>query len=179
MPGPGPIHEDELLGKAYDHRLMRRLLGYLRPYRKRMILALVLLLTLGAIELAPPYLTKLAIDRYIVPGDLSGMPLVLGLFLGSLIAAFVLRYTQNRIMQRSGQDYYCYAPEPCLFEPLFELGADVDAGAAAGAIHPHDTPWREPAITRFSRAGTVVCKRVPGRVERGDCLYHLVTELVR
>jgi predicted deacylase len=85
----------------------------------------------------------------------------------------------TRLMQLSGQDYYCYAPEPGLFEPLVELGAEIEAGAAAGAIHPHDTPWREPAIARFSRAGTVVCKRVPGRVERGDCLYHLVTELVR
>jgi ATP-binding cassette, subfamily B, multidrug efflux pump len=104
MPGPGPIHEDELLGKAYDHRLMRRLLGYLRPYRKRMILALALIITLGAVELTPPYLTKLAIDRYIVPGDLSGLPEVLGLFLASLIAAFGLRYSQNLIMQRIGQD---------------------------------------------------------------------------
>ncbi len=104
MPGPGPIHEDELLGKAYDHRMMRRLLGYLRPYRKRMVVALVLIITLGAVELAPPYLTKLAIDQYIVPGDLSGMPLVLGLFLASLIAAFGLRYSQNLIMQRMGQD---------------------------------------------------------------------------
>jgi ATP-binding cassette, subfamily B, multidrug efflux pump len=104
MPGPGPIHEDELLGKAYDHHMMRRLLGYLRPYRKRMIVALVLIITLGAVELAPPYLTKLAIDQYIVPGDLSGMPLVLGLFLASLVAAFGLRYAQNLIMQRMGQD---------------------------------------------------------------------------
>ncbi|HET7078374.1 MAG TPA: ABC transporter ATP-binding protein [Chloroflexia bacterium] len=104
MPGPGPIHEDELLGKAYDHRMMRRLLGYLRPYRKRMVVALVLIITLGAVELAPPYLTKLAIDRYIVPGDLSGLPEVLGLFLASLIAAFGLRYSQNLIMQRMGQD---------------------------------------------------------------------------
>ena len=64
-------------------------------------------------------------------------------------------------MQVSGQDYYCYAPEPGLFEPLVELGAEVEAGAAAGAIHPHDTPWREPAIARFGRAGTVICKRVP------------------
>jgi len=82
-------------------------------------------------------------------------------------------------MQVSGPDYYCYAPEPGLFEPLVELGAEVETGAAAGAIHPHDTPWREPAIARFSRAGAVICKRVPGRVERGDCLYHLATELVR
>jgi predicted deacylase len=84
-----------------------------------------------------------------------------------------------RLMQVTGQDYYCYAPESGLFEPLVELGAEIEAGTPAGAIHPHDTPWREPAIARFGRAGTVVCKRVPGRVERGDCLYHLASELER
>ena len=85
----------------------------------------------------------------------------------------------TRLMQVSDPDYYCYAPEPGLFEPLVELGAEIEAGAAAGAIHPHDTPWRAPAIARFARAGIVICKRVPGRVERGDCLYHLATDLVR
>src|SRR5436853_560813 len=57
----------------------------------------------------------------------------------------------TRLMQVSGPDYYCYAPEPGLFEPLVELGAEIEAGAAAGVIHPHDTPWREPAIARFER----------------------------
>lgn len=86
---------------------------------------------------------------------------------------------ETRLMQISGQDYYCYAPEPGFFEPLVELGAEVAAGTPAGAIHPFDTPWREPAVASFARAGTVICKRVPGRVERGDCLYHLATDLVR
>jgi uncharacterized protein len=86
---------------------------------------------------------------------------------------------KTRLMQVSGPSYYCYAPEPGLFEPLVELGDEVAAGAEAGVIHPHDTPWREPAVARFSRAGTVICKRVPGRVERGDCLYHLATDLAR
>src|SRR4029077_20409895 len=84
-----------------------------------------------------------------------------------------------RLMQISGQDYYCYAPEAGLFEPLVELGAEVAAGTPAALIHPHATPWREPASAGFARAGTVVCKRVPGRVERGDCLYHLASDLVR
>src|SRR5438067_5062894 len=66
----------------------------------------------------------------------------------------------TRLMQLSGQDYYCYAPEPGLFEPLVELGAEIEAGTAAGAIHPHDTPWREPAGARFARRGTVICKCV-------------------
>src|SRR5438876_969093 len=86
---------------------------------------------------------------------------------------------ETRLMQVGGPDYYCYASDGGLFEPLVELGAEVEAGTAAGAIHPHDTPWREPAIARFARSGTVICKRVPGRVERGDCLYHLATDLVR
>jgi predicted deacylase len=82
-------------------------------------------------------------------------------------------------MQVRGQDYYCYAPDGGLFEPLIELGAEVDAGTPAGLIHAHDTPWREPATARYSRRGTVICRRVPGRVERGDCLYHLATDLER
>ena len=86
---------------------------------------------------------------------------------------------QTRLMQVRGQDYYCYAPDAGLFEPLIELGAEVDAGTLAGLIHAHDTPWREPATARFSRGGTVICRRVPGRVERGDCLYHLATDLER
>src|SRR5438105_12619424 len=89
--GRGNFDEDELLGKAYDHRLMRRLLGYLRPYRRLLVVAFLLIFLLGAVELVPPYLVKLAIDRYIVPGDLSGLPLVLGLYLGALVLAFAFR----------------------------------------------------------------------------------------
>jgi uncharacterized protein len=83
---------------------------------------------------------------------------------------------ETRIMQVRGPDYYVYAPDPGLFEPLVELGAEVEAGTPAALIHPHDTPWREPSAASFGRAGTVICKRVPGRVERGDCLYHLAAD---
>src|SRR5205809_338115 len=57
-------HDDEILGKAYDARLMRRLLGYLRPYGWQAVLALVAIISNSALQLAPPYLTKLAIDRH-------------------------------------------------------------------------------------------------------------------
>jgi uncharacterized protein len=85
---------------------------------------------------------------------------------------------KTRIMQVRGQDYYVYAPDPGLFEPLVELGDEVMAGTPAALIHSHDTPWRASAITAFGRAGTVICKRVPGRVERGDCLFHLADDFV-
>ena len=83
---------------------------------------------------------------------------------------------ETRIMQVRGPDYYVYAPDPGLFEPLVELGDEVEAGTLAALIHPHDTPWRAPADASFGRAGTVICKRVPGRVERGDCLFHLAAD---
>ena len=82
----------------------------------------------------------------------------------------------TRIMQVRGPSYYVYAPDPGLFEPLAELGDEVLPGTPAALIHPHDTPWREPATAAFERAGLVICKRVPGRVERGDCLYHLADD---
>jgi hypothetical protein len=83
---------------------------------------------------------------------------------------------QTRIMHVRGPDYYVYAPDPGLFEPLVELGDEITAGTLAALIHPHDTPWRAPATAAFGRTGTVICKRVPARVERGDCLFHLADD---
>ncbi len=73
--------------------------------------------------------------------------------------------------------YFCYADDEGLFEPYVELGSMVEAGQAAGAIHFPDTPWREPAIQYFEAGGYLICKRIPGRVMRGDCLYHLGDDL--
>ena len=61
-------HEEEALGKPYDSRLMRRLLEYMRPYKWRVILALTLTLAVTPLELAPPKLFQVAVDRYLVPG---------------------------------------------------------------------------------------------------------------
>lgn len=79
----------------------------------------------------------------------------------------------TRLLQVRGPTYFVYAPERGFFEPLVELGEEVAAGQQAGLIHSHDTPWREPAVALFQRAGVVICKRVPCRTERGDCLFHL------
>ena len=96
--------------------------------------------------------------------------------IGALTGEMPTAAAATRIMQVRGPDYYVYAPDPGLFEPLVELGDAVAAGAPAALIHPHDTPWRAPATAAFGRAGTVICKRVPGRVERGDCLFHLADD---
>lgn len=97
------MQEDEVLGKAYDARLMRRLLGYLRPYRLHVGVALVAIVAWSVLALAQPYLVKVAIDRYIAAGDLSGLNLIGLLFLAVLVAAFALEYLQTYIMQMIGQ----------------------------------------------------------------------------
>jgi ATP-binding cassette subfamily B protein len=97
------MHEEDVLGKAYDGRLMRRLLGYLRPYRRQVSIAVIAIVGHSCLELAPPYLTKIAIDRYIPAGDLSGLGAMAALYLGALIASFVLEYVQTWTMQATGQ----------------------------------------------------------------------------
>ena len=64
-----PGDEEEVLGKAYDSRLVRRLLGYLYPYRRSMALALALLGLISGLELVGPLLTRTAIDHLIAQGD--------------------------------------------------------------------------------------------------------------
>jgi predicted deacylase len=87
--------------------------------------------------------------------------------IGALDGAPPPAVAETRIMQVRGPDYYVYAPDPGLFEPLVELGDEVDLGTPAALIHPHDTPWREPATAAFSRRGTVICKRArPCRARR-------------
>ncbi|WP_296332005.1 succinylglutamate desuccinylase/aspartoacylase family protein [Reyranella sp.] len=81
----------------------------------------------------------------------------------------------TRLTETLGDDYYVYASEGGLFEPLVELGDEVSARQPAARIHFHHTPWREPEIVAFERPGLVICKRVPARCERGDCLFQLAT----
>ena len=97
------IHEEDVLGKAYDARLMRRLLGYLRPYRAQAALALVAIIAASVLQLAQPYLMKLVIDRYIPAGDLAGLNRVAVLYLLILAASFGLEFSQTWLLQLTGQ----------------------------------------------------------------------------
>src|ERR1700739_2374849 len=106
------IHEEEALGRAYDSRLMKRLLDYMRPYRWRVIIALALVAIVTPLELAPPLLFKKTIDDYLVPGFEGGLPLAKAwngvllislAYLAVLIFDFLAQYIQIRIMQRVGQ----------------------------------------------------------------------------
>ncbi len=95
--------DDDILGKAYDSRLMKRLLGYLRPYTPQVIAALAAIITNAILQLAPPYLTRLAIDRYIAQRDLSGVVRIAWLYVAVLAGTFTLEYVQTWLMQITGQ----------------------------------------------------------------------------
>jgi predicted deacylase len=82
----------------------------------------------------------------------------------------------TRILEVGGSDCFVHAPDPGVFEPLVEPGAEVAAGQPAGLIHQTETPWRAPVPVAFARAGFVLVQRWPGMTARGDCLFHLGTE---
>lgn len=97
------FEDDEILGKAYDGRLMRRLLVFVRPYWRQLAVAMLLLFAAAAAELAPPYLVSQAIDGPIAARNPAGVVPIFGLYILALITAFACRYGQTYIMQSTGQ----------------------------------------------------------------------------
>lgn len=83
----------------------------------------------------------------------------------------------TRFFRRQSQHDYLFAPATGLFEPYVGLGDVVAAGQPAGAVHFTDEPWRDPVPVAFATDGTVLCRRVPARVERGGFLFALGSPL--
>ncbi|MCL2878081.1 MAG: ABC transporter ATP-binding protein/permease [Acidobacteria bacterium] len=96
-------NEEEVLGKAYDARLMRRLLGYLRPYRGAAALAVACLIAGSALSILQPFLIKVAIDEHISNYDLSGLGNVAALYVMTLVGVFGLSYGQTWLINLTGQ----------------------------------------------------------------------------
>jgi ATP-binding cassette subfamily B protein len=109
--------EEEVLGKAYDGRLMRRLLTYLRPYKWHVAVALAAIILKSGLDVLGPFLTKIAIDKYLAKspnshswiGDrlssapLTGIAQIGGLYVGILLCTFALEFVQTYLMQWTGQ----------------------------------------------------------------------------
>jgi ATP-binding cassette subfamily B protein len=110
--------EEEVLGKAYDSRIVRRLMRYLRPYTLQVALAMGAIVLKAGADVLGPYLTMTAIDKYLTsnagkghsyldrflsPDPLVGIAQVSGLFLGVLLLGFFFEFTQTYMMQWTGQ----------------------------------------------------------------------------
>jgi len=96
-------YEEEVLGKAYDSHLMRRLLSFLKPYQPKVALAVMLLFLASVSQLAGPLLTKIGIDTYISHGDAHGLILIGLVYLLALILEFVLQFLQTYWVNWIGQ----------------------------------------------------------------------------
>lgn len=96
-------NEEQVLGKAYDARLMRRLLSYIRPYRRSAYLAIVCLIAGSVFSVIQPYLMKVAIDKYIRNHDFNGLGGIAVLYALSLILVFGLSYSQTWLINLMGQ----------------------------------------------------------------------------
>src|SRR6266513_2408965 len=110
-------HEEEVLGKAYDSRLMKRLLRYLAPYKWQVAIALGSIFIKVGADVLGPYLTKIVIDRYLAPvpglhthfdrflssNPFAGIARIAALYVGLLVFSFLLEYLQTYFMQWAGQ----------------------------------------------------------------------------
>src|SRR5213595_1582717 len=97
------MQEEEVLGKAYDSRLMRRLVGYLRPYKKYVALALALILLESSLEVTFPWLTKIAIDRYIRTANMAGLSVIATVYAALLLVRFICATAETYVLQNTGQ----------------------------------------------------------------------------
>jgi ATP-binding cassette subfamily B protein len=100
----GAAHqEEEILGKAYDARLMVRVLRYLRPYWKLLAVAFTFLMLQTGTQLLGPYITKIAIDRYIATKDIHGLDLMALAYLGVVLCGFIVLFIQTYTTEYTGQ----------------------------------------------------------------------------
>ena len=97
------FHEDDAVARSYDRTLLLRLLTYLRPYKAAVAVSFLLIVVMAGLDLAGPYLTKVAIDRYIRQGDAAGLEEVAALYLLTLLLGFAVRFGQVMILQMTGQ----------------------------------------------------------------------------
>lgn len=95
--------EDEVLGKAYDAKLMKRLLGFIAPYKKYVIFAIIFNIFVAILSAVGPMLTKIAVDDYISKSDYHGLLIISLVLTGSLILQATIQYFLTYFTQFIGQ----------------------------------------------------------------------------
>jgi ATP-binding cassette, subfamily B, multidrug efflux pump len=113
-----PAQDDDVVGKAYDGKLMRRLLTYLRPYKLQTALSAISIIFKAGSDVMGPYLVKVAVDTYMMPTPheklswlakhlspqpMKGISQIGFLYLGALLLTYALEFLQTYMMQWTGQ----------------------------------------------------------------------------
>src|ERR1700712_5248793 len=115
-------HEDDIVGQAYDSRLMGRLIKYLRPYKWQAGISLAAIVLKALADILGPYLTKVAVDRYMTHdtanttgghstwlarhlsnSPATGITQIALIYVGALCFSYVLEFAQTYLMQWTGQ----------------------------------------------------------------------------
>src|SRR5882757_552437 len=117
-PAKKSAQDDEVVGKVYDGRLMRRLLTYLRPYKLQTTLSALSIIFKAGSDVMGPYLVKVAVDtymsdtppaklswlaRHLSPAPMTGITEIGLLYLGALLVTYALEFIQTYLMQWTGQ----------------------------------------------------------------------------
>ena len=89
------FYEKDLTEKQIDKKIILKLLKYIKPYRYLLVLTVFLLLFTAGLEILGPFLIKIAIDRYIIPGKLEGLPYIVFLFGMIILFEFVIRSSRD------------------------------------------------------------------------------------
>ena len=97
------VEEDRVIGKIYDSRLLKKLLAFGKPYAFWILLAVLLIILASGLEILGPYLTKIAVDRYIIANEFHGLLILSAIYLAVLFLNFGVRYFQVFLTQYIGQ----------------------------------------------------------------------------
>ena len=99
----GAQEDEEVFGSVYDQRVVSRMLGYVRPYKREVAISVVAMLAFTASLTAVPWVIKIAIDDFIAQGDLGGLWWVVAVFVGLALINWGANYLQQTVMERVGQ----------------------------------------------------------------------------
>ena len=132
--------QEEVLGKAYDARLMRRLLGYLRPYRRSVFWAIAYLVAGSGLSSIQPYLTGFAIDRYIQNRDVAGLNRIAIVYVLTLLLVFLFGFLQMWLINIMGQKIM-YDLRMQIVHPVNALRYFAKRIGTSGGLKPASSAW--------------------------------------
>ena len=95
--------EEEVLGKAYDAKLMKRLLKYIKPYKSYVVFAIIFNILVSILPAIRPLLSRIAIDQYIIPKDYNGLLVIIGILFATLIVNAIVQYFLTYFTELVGQ----------------------------------------------------------------------------